>query len=112
MRRPLNIWKLTIWPHTLLLCRSPCHVLWSPLLLQFLYEGCVLVALYYPNIEDVLRYTGAAGGSVYVWGLPPIVHMMVTRKQTGRWLWGRTLSINIFGAMILLFQFIPLPDTF
>lgn len=42
---------------------------------------CVLFAIFVPHIGDVLRYTGALGGFIYIFTLPSILHLSSQNKR-------------------------------
>jgi len=68
-----------------------------------------LFACFYPNVGTVLTYVGAICGLVYLFILPIGVHLSVMRKL-GQLRWYSVIfhiSLVIFGASILVLQFIP-----
>eukprot|EP00043_Microstomoeca_roanoka_P000918 m.29949 g.29949 ORF g.29949 m.29949 type:complete len:526 (+) comp10564_c0_seq1:138-1715(+) len=42
---------------------------------------CVLIAVFYPSIGTILRYTGAFSGMVYLFALPALTHMEILRRK-------------------------------
>ncbi|XP_058809347.1 neutral amino acid transporter 9-like [Phymastichus coffea] len=42
---------------------------------------CVLFALFLPHVGTIVRYTGAISGLVYVFMLPSLLHLVVSRRQ-------------------------------
>ena len=67
----------------------------------------VVMAVLYPNIGNILRYTGAICGLVYVFGLPCLVQVAVLRcsGSVSRWKLGLYYSLIVFGVANLVGQF-------
>eukprot|EP00047_Mylnosiga_fluctuans_P024926 m.176149 g.176149 ORF g.176149 m.176149 type:complete len:529 (+) comp9957_c1_seq2:2131-3717(+) len=42
---------------------------------------CILVAIFFPKIGDILRYTGAGCGLAYVFALPALVQLEILRRK-------------------------------
>ncbi|CAK8675908.1 neutral amino acid transporter 9-like [Clavelina lepadiformis] len=42
---------------------------------------CVLVAIFYPHIGEIIRYSGSLCGLVYIFCLPSVVYMMAKRSE-------------------------------
>ncbi|XP_023248146.1 sodium-coupled neutral amino acid transporter 9-like [Copidosoma floridanum] len=51
---------------------------------------CVLFAIFLPHVGTILRYTGAISGLIYVFTLPSLLHLMITRIQ------GKINTFNVF----------------
>eukprot|EP00056_Hartaetosiga_gracilis_P014114 m.239762 g.239762 ORF g.239762 m.239762 type:complete len:559 (-) comp14025_c0_seq1:909-2585(-) len=66
---------------------------------------CVLIAIFYPQIGAILRYTGALAGVVYVFALPCLVHLVVKKREEGKLSWwdiiGHSLLILVGVANVL-----------
>lgn len=75
----------------------------------------VLVAIFYPNIGSILRYTGALCGAIYVFTLPVLVRRKAL-KLKGKYTTMAAIPtwfFIIFGIVNVVMQFvtIPQPDT-
>ncbi|EDQ89189.1 uncharacterized protein MONBRDRAFT_32391 [Monosiga brevicollis MX1] len=70
---------------------------------------CVLVAIFYPHIGDILRYTGAICGCVYIFALPCLVQMEILRRQNKLTVSKRVIHylLMLLGVGILVGQFTP-----
>ncbi|XP_011497645.1 PREDICTED: putative sodium-coupled neutral amino acid transporter 9 [Ceratosolen solmsi marchali] len=52
------------------------------LLINFIIVAiCILFAVFLPHIGTIIRYTGAISGLVYVFTLPPLLHLMISYRQ-------------------------------
>ncbi|XP_047426117.1 sodium-coupled neutral amino acid transporter 9 [Mugil cephalus] len=73
---------------------SFCHVF----VLNVLIVGAgVLMAMFYPNIGSIIRYSGATCGLALVFVFPALVHM-ISQKRQGRLRWPSAL----FHSMLIL----------
>ena len=66
-----------------------------------------LFAVYYPNIGDILRFTGAFGGLIMIFILPIAIHMKrskVRNRLTARSILFHSTLLCI-GAALLILQF-------
>lgn len=72
---------------------SVAHVIGLNVLLTTV---CVLMAIFYPNIGNILRFTGAFCGLAYVFALPALCHMARLR-QSGQLTWP---SLIFHGGLI------------
>eukprot|EP00730_Choanoeca_flexa_P019009 TRINITY_DN9272_c0_g2_i2.p1 TRINITY_DN9272_c0_g2~~TRINITY_DN9272_c0_g2_i2.p1 ORF type:complete len:611 (+),score=126.90 TRINITY_DN9272_c0_g2_i2:125-1834(+) len=69
---------------------------------------CVCMAVFYPNIGAILRYTGAVCGLVYIFALPAFVKMKMQENE-GTLTWGSRIlhyGLIVVGVAILVGQFI------
>ncbi len=73
----------------------------------------VLVAVYYPNIGDILRYTGAVCGAIYVFALPVLVRREAN-KRAGTYTWLTdipTYFLIAFAVVNVAMQFVKMPGS-
>nr|CAB3266261.1 putative sodium-coupled neutral amino acid transporter 9 [Phallusia mammillata] len=73
---------------------------------------CVLVAMFYPHIGDIIRYSGALCGLVYIFCLPSVVYML-SRKQSGNLTVLDIIfhsTIIVLGVLNFIAQFIIQPS--
>jgi solute carrier family 38 (sodium-coupled neutral amino acid transporter), member 9 len=68
-----------------------------------------LFAVFYPNIGTLFRFVGALAAFLYVFFLPPVVHMIATRQkgELSKLSIGAHGLIILFGATTLVWQFVP-----
>ncbi|XP_077971830.1 neutral amino acid transporter 9-like isoform X2 [Styela clava] len=59
---------------------------------------CVLIAMFYPHIGDIIRYSGSLCGLVYVFILPVSVHMFAMHKRNNL----TPISIILHSIIIVL----------
>ncbi|XP_027049138.1 sodium-coupled neutral amino acid transporter 9 homolog isoform X4 [Pocillopora damicornis] len=72
-----------------------------------LIGACVLFAVVYPHVGNIIRYVGSLSGLAYNYSLPCIVHMLI-QKQKGQLSWPSTVfhsCIVVFGVLNFLSQF-------
>ena len=72
----------------------------------------VLVAIFYPNIGSILRYTGALCGAIYVFALPVLVRREAL-KQKGRYTTVAAIPtwfFITFGVVNVVMQFVTIPQ--
>jgi len=83
---------------------------WKVLILNFLVAATTtLFAMYYPQIGEVLRFTGAFCGLIYVFVLPVGVHWVMQKRRnelTKMSIFLHSLLI-VFAVAILVSQFVP-----
>ncbi|OQR83241.1 hypothetical protein ACHHYP_14930 [Achlya hypogyna] len=69
-----------------------------------------MFAVYYPNVGDVLRFTGAIGGFVLIFCVPIGIHLVSLRAK--RQLTKRSLVAHCtmvwIGLVLLILQFVPI----
>ncbi|EQC40631.1 hypothetical protein SDRG_01713 [Saprolegnia diclina VS20] len=119
-RASLLLQLATVYPLVLLIVRTQLfhlvfHTAWPGLLPVvglnvIVMTVTTLFAIYYPNFGDVLRFTGAIGGFVLIFGVPIGIHLnarVAKRHLTKR-------SLVVYGAMgwiglgLLVLQFVPM----
>ena len=69
---------------------------------------CCPQAIYYPFIGNILRYSGAVCGGIYVFALPVLVRRKALLKK-GEYSWFAavpTAFFMLFGVINVLFQFV------
>lgn len=72
-----------------------------------LIGACVLFAVVYPHVGNIIRYVGSLSGLAYNYSLPCIVHMLI-QKQKGQLSWPSTVfhsCIVVFGVLNFMSQF-------
>lgn len=72
-----------------------------------LIGACVLFAVVYPHVGNIIRYVGSLSGLAYNYSLPCIVHMLI-QKQRGQLSWTSTVfhsCIVVFGVLNFISQF-------
>jgi len=83
---------------------------WKVLLLNaFICATTTLFAMYFPKIGEVLRFTGAFCGLIYVFILPVAVHWVMQKRRkelTKTSIFLHSLLI-VFAVAILISQFVP-----
>lgn len=76
----------SVWPGVF-------HVL---ILNCFLVTMCVLIAVFYPHIGDIIRYSGSLCGLVYIFVLPVCVYMMAMYRR------GSLTPVSIVGHSLII----------
>jgi hypothetical protein len=88
---------------------NPWPSLGHVLLLNMAACSCaVLVAVFYPKIGNILRYTGAVCGSIYVFALPMLVRRTAL-KRSGQYTWVTDVPTCFFigfGIINIIMQFV------
>ncbi|TRY74665.1 hypothetical protein TCAL_00718 [Tigriopus californicus] len=71
---------------------------------------CVFIAIIYPNIGNIIRYSGAACGMIMMFVAPCLCHMMYMREESQVHPMAIILEVIIICAGVLNFvaQFLPL----
>ena len=67
-----------------------------------------LLAIFYPNVADVIRYTGAVCGVIYIFALPNVVQMAYLKRNgrlTPLWIVFH-VAVILVGVLVLITQFI------
>lgn len=67
-----------------------------------------LLAIFYPNVADVIRYTGAVCGVIYIFALPNVVQMAYLKRKgklTPLWIVFHS-AVILVGVAVLITQFI------
>lgn len=67
-----------------------------------------LLAIFYPNVADVIRYTGAICGVIYIFALPNVVQMAYLKRKnrlTPAWIVFH-VAVILVGVAVLVTQFI------
>ena len=98
----------TVYPMLLLIVGKPYPGAWSVLGLNVCIMGLTLsFALFYPNVGDVLRYSGAFCGLMLMWLIPVLIHLRATKNV---WCSSKFLhwTIVLFGCGVIVLQFIKL----
>ncbi|EGD82433.1 hypothetical protein PTSG_11963 [Salpingoeca rosetta] len=69
---------------------------------------CVLIAVFYPSIGTILRYTGAFSGLVYLFALPALTKMEMQRRKGELTVWSKIFhyGLILIGLLNVIGQFL------